>query len=271
MSDIESMLKVPEVKHFTFDQIPDLTGKVAVVTGGNDGIGYITCRELARQNAHVFVLSRTVEKGQEAVENIKSETGNQNVEFLKLDLKSLNSVKECAENFLDRNLPLHILINNAGTTAAKFSLTEEGIQEEFGVNYVGHFLLLEKIKASQPARIVNLSSHGHKFVKGENFFEKLNDPAQHSMSRMVNSGTLKRNDFSVPDTFFIHSISTEDGAITTLYCATSPEIEENNYRAKYFEPFGNESEPSKCAQDEDLAKRLWEYTENLIDEKFPQK
>ncbi|CAG8847776.1 14277_t:CDS:2, partial [Racocetra persica] len=105
---------------------------VAVVTGGNNGIGYITCRELARQNAHVFVLSRTVEKGQAAIEKIKSETGNQNVEFLKLDLKSLKSVNECAENFLARNLPLHILINNAGITTAKFSLTEEGIQEEFG-------------------------------------------------------------------------------------------------------------------------------------------
>ncbi|CAG8842675.1 21604_t:CDS:2 [Racocetra persica] len=108
MSDFE-WLKAPEVKHFTFGKIPDLTGKVAIVTGGNNGIGYVTCRELARKNAHVFVLSRTVEKGQAAVEKIKSETSNQNVEFLKLDLKSLKSVKECAENFLARNLPLHIL------------------------------------------------------------------------------------------------------------------------------------------------------------------
>ncbi|CAG8840219.1 29748_t:CDS:2, partial [Racocetra persica] len=103
-------------RHFTFSNIPNLTGKVAVVTGGNAGIGYVTCRELARRNAHVFVLGRNVERSQAAVEKIKSETGNQHVEFLQLDLKSLKSVKECAENLLARDLPLHILINNAGIT-----------------------------------------------------------------------------------------------------------------------------------------------------------
>ncbi|CAG8796684.1 13822_t:CDS:2, partial [Racocetra persica] len=131
MTDLDSIVKPSEKKHFTFDNIPDLTGKVAVVTGGNAGIGYITCRELAKKNAHVFVLSRNIERGQAAVEKIKSET--------------------------------------------------DGIQEEFGVNHVGHFLftklLLPKIKASQPARIVNLSSHAHRFVpEGGIEFEKLNDP-----------------------------------------------------------------------------------------------
>ncbi|KAF0531111.1 NADP-binding protein [Gigaspora margarita] len=180
-----------EKKHFTFDQIPDLTGNVAIVTGGNAGIGYITCRELARKNAHVFLLGRSIERGQAAVENIKSETGNQDVEFLHLNLKNLKSVKECAENFLARNLPLHILINNAGVTSNTFSLTEDGIQEEFGVNHVGHFLftklLLPKIKASQPARIVNLSSKAHRFVEDVIEFEKLNDPnAQDSMQQKCN-------------------------------------------------------------------------------------
>ncbi|CAG8821115.1 15734_t:CDS:2, partial [Racocetra persica] len=87
-------------------------------------------------------------------------------------------------------------------------------------------LLLEKIKASQPTHIVDVSSSAHEFA---------------------------------PE------------AITTLYCATSPEIEEKNYREKYFELFGREVEPTSDAQDEDLAKRLWEYTENLINEKLPQK
>ncbi|CAG8701136.1 367_t:CDS:2 [Cetraspora pellucida] len=286
MSDLEAMLKVPEVKHFTFDKIPDLTGKVAVVTGGNNGIGYITCRELAKKNAHVFILGRNVEKGQVAVEKIKSETGNQKVEFLKLDLKSLKSVKEFS-----------------------FVTIRIGIQEEFGVNHVGHFLLtkllLEKIKASQPARIVNLSSHAHRFAtEGGILFDKLNDPSQEASSRyqqsklanilftnelnkrylkgiqvyansvhpgVVSTDMLNRNDLTIPDIFFEYSISPDDGAITTLYCATSPEIEEKNYRSKYFEPFGNESEKSTYAQDENLAKRLWEYTEDLINEKLPQK
>ena len=79
------------------------------MTGGNSGIGYVTCRELARKNAHVFLLSRSIERGTTAVEKIKQETGSQNIEFLQLDLQSLKSVKECAESFLARKLPLHIL------------------------------------------------------------------------------------------------------------------------------------------------------------------
>ncbi|CAG8461422.1 5700_t:CDS:2 [Dentiscutata erythropus] len=293
-------------KHFTFDKIPDLSGKVAVVTGGNSGIGYITCLELARKNSHVFILGRNIEKCQAVVVKIKSETGNQNVEFLQLDLKNLKSVKECAEKILARDLPLHILINNAGITTNTFSLTEDGIQEEFGTNHVGHFLLtkllLPKIKASQPARIVIVSSHGHKrIVESGIEFEKLNDPnaqsplQRYSISKLANilftnelnkryldgelvyanslhpdTNMLQRNDFSVPESIMSSSISSEDGAITTLYCATSPEIEEKNFRGKYFEPFGVESEKSSFAQDDDLAKRLWDFTENMINEKLPQ-
>ncbi|RIB26576.1 hypothetical protein C2G38_1954814, partial [Gigaspora rosea] len=96
-------------KIFTFDKIPDLTGKIAVIMGGNAGIGYITCRELARKNTRVFLLGCNIEKGQAAIEKIKSKTRNQNVEFLHLNLKSLKFVKECAENFLAKNLPLYIL------------------------------------------------------------------------------------------------------------------------------------------------------------------
>ncbi|CAG8733270.1 2456_t:CDS:2 [Cetraspora pellucida] len=215
-------------KHFTFDDIPDLTGKVAVVTGGNAGIGYITCRELARQNAHVFILGRSIERGQAAVEKIKSETGNQNVEFLQLDLNSLKSVKECAENFLVRDLPLHIFT---------FALTEDGIQEESGLFTK---LLLPKIKASQPARIVNVSSSAYKRVTGIDF-EKLNDPnALDELIRVVDTSMLKRDDLSVPESFFP---SAEDGAL---------------------------SEQTSYAQDDDLVKSLWEFTENLINEKLSQ-
>ncbi|CAG8509138.1 25461_t:CDS:2 [Gigaspora rosea] len=291
----------PEEKHFTFDKIPDLTGKVAIVTGGNSGIGYFTCRELTRKHAHVFLLGRNIEKGQAAVETIKSETGNQNVEFLHLNLKSLKSVKECAENFLARNLPLHILINNAGVTTNTFSLTEDGIQEDFGVNHLLTKLLLTKIKASQPARIVNVSSILHSLATGIEF-EKLDDPNAHDLRqryqqsklanilftdefnrRYLEGGQVYANSLhpglvdtpllrrSVSETLISSSISPEDGAITTLYCATSPEIEEKNYRGRYFVPFGIEGEKSSYAKDDDLAKRLWEFTENLINEKLLQK
>ncbi|RIB26588.1 hypothetical protein C2G38_2064522 [Gigaspora rosea] len=255
----------PKEKHFTFDKIPGLTGKVAVVTGGNAGIGYITCRELARK------------KCTSAIEKIKSETGNQNIEFLHLNLKSSKSVKECAENFLAKNLPLHILFY---------------------------------LRSSQPARIVNVSSRGHLLVEGGIELEKLSDPnAYDAMQRyalsklanilftnelnkqylegeqiyanslhpgLVDTQMLRRNYLSFSETFLSSSISTEDGAITTLYCAmvvphyTSPEIEEKNYRGMYFDPFGIEGEKSSCAKDYDLAKKLWEFTENLINEILSQ-
>ncbi|CAG8815776.1 7074_t:CDS:2, partial [Gigaspora margarita] len=289
-----------EVCH-VWDPDSKSNNKIAIVTGGNAGIGYITCREMARQNAYVFLLGRNMEKGQAAVEKIKSETGNQNVEFLHLNLKGLKSVKECAETFLARNLPLHILINNAGITTNTFSLTEDGIQEEFGVNHVGHFLLtkllLPKIKASQPARIVNVSSRAHKIVEGVIEFEKLNDPnaqeppQRYELSKLANvlftdelnkrylegeqiyanslhpglayTNMIKRNDFFLSETYISTSISSEDGAITTLYCATSPEIEEKI--------IVEEGEKSSYCDDDDLAKRLWEFTENLINEKLSQK
>ncbi|KAF0501283.1 NADP-binding protein [Gigaspora margarita] len=274
----------PEEKHFTFDKIPDLTGKVGIVTGGNSGIGYTTCRELVRKKSHVFLLGRNIEKAQVAVETIKFETDNHDVEFIHLNLKSLKSVKECAENFLASNLPLQILT---------FSLTEDGIQEEFAVSHVGHY--------SQPARIVNVA---HSLVTGIEF-ESLNGPNAQDLKQryrqsklanilftdkfnrrylegeqvyanslhpgLVDTPMLRRNDLSFSETLMPSSISPEYGAITTLYCATSSEIEETNYRGRYFVPFGIEGEKSSYAEDDDLAKRLWEFTENLINEKLSQK
>ncbi|RIB15732.1 hypothetical protein C2G38_1971347, partial [Gigaspora rosea] len=124
-------------------------------------IGFVTVRELARKNAHVFVASRSKDRGEPAVELIKKETKKDAVEFLQLELKSLDSVKRAAETFLARNLPLHILVNNAGIMATAFEKTQDGIQDQFGVNHIGHFLftllLLPTIKASSPSRIVNIS------------------------------------------------------------------------------------------------------------------
>ncbi|CAJ0634031.1 16564_t:CDS:2 [Entrophospora sp. SA101] len=298
-------------KKFKFEDIPDLTDKVVVVTGGNTGIGYVTCRDLARKNAHVFVLSRSTERGKAAVEKIKQETKNQNVEFLQLDLQSLKSVKECAESFLARKLPLHILINNAGIMATKFSLTVDGIQDQFGTNHVGHFyltkLLLPTIEASAPSRIVNVSSLAYKFApEGGIEFDKINDPDAQASMRRYGVSKLSNILFTVElnkrlegkqvyaNTLHPGAIKTEltrglvdnwgiwlvpfiklaglvkltpdDGALTSLYCATSPEIEEKKFRGKYFIPFGVESTDTlkDYAKDEELAKKLWEFTDDLI-------
>ncbi|CAG8569159.1 10890_t:CDS:2, partial [Scutellospora calospora] len=262
---------------------------------------FITVRELARKNAHVFVASRNKEKGESAIEQIKKETKNEAIEFLQLDLSSLNSVKHASETFLAKKLPLHILINNAGIMATAFELTQDGIQDQFGVNHIGHFLftilLLPTIKASAPSRIINVSSIAHRVTPPAGIeFDKLNDPNAHTtfqrygQAKLANilftielnkrlSGTdteLYRNissnwgswikPFVSIGTFFM--LSPEDGALTQLYCATSPEIEEKNYRGKYFIPFAKLSETTVQGKDEELAKKLWDFSENLVKEKL---
>ncbi|CAG8788869.1 16327_t:CDS:2, partial [Dentiscutata erythropus] len=295
-------------KRFSFDKIPDLSGKVAIVTGGNTGIGIITVRELARKNAHAFVASRSRDRGESAVKLIKKETKNDAVEFLQLDLQSLNSVKDAAETFLARKLPLHILVNNAGIMGTPFATTVDGIQDQFGTNHIGHFvftlLLLPTIKASAPSRIVNVSSDGHRFAPSPAGieFEKLNDPKAHTpfqrygQSKLANilftlelnkrlSGTNVYCNCLHPARgleadwgswikpivslagFFM--LSPDDGALTQLYCATSPEIEEKNFRGLYFVPFGEVNEPLTAqAKDEELAKKLWDFSENFCKEKL---
>ncbi|KAF0461272.1 NADP-binding protein [Gigaspora margarita] len=300
-------------KRFSFDNIPDLSGKVAIVTGGNTGIGFVTARELARKNAHVFVASRSKDRGEPAVELIKKETKKDAVEFLQLDLQSLNSVKLAAETFLARNLPLHILVNNAGIMATAFEKTPDGIQDQFGVNHIGHFLftllLLPTIKASAPSRIVNVSSNGHHRAPPAGIeFEKLNDPNAHNSIQRYGQSKLANILFTIElnkrlsgtnvycNSLHPGAIKTEltrgivanwgswtkpiisiiqlflltpdDGALTQLYCATSPEIEEKNFRGKYFVPFGEIEEPSAQGKDEELAKKLWDFSENLIKEKL---
>jgi NAD(P)-dependent dehydrogenase (short-subunit alcohol dehydrogenase family) len=99
---------------FTIADIPDLTGKISIVTGSNTGIGKATARELARKGAHVIVAARSEAKGNAAVAEIKADTGSDKVEFLQLDLASLESVEKFAEAFKAKFDNLHLLVNNAG-------------------------------------------------------------------------------------------------------------------------------------------------------------
>ncbi|KAI8800020.1 hypothetical protein BJ742DRAFT_764545 [Cladochytrium replicatum] len=166
--------------------IPNLSGKVAIVTGGSSGIGLKTALELARKGAHIFVAARNERKTLAVVEDIKKETGNHNVEFGHLNLLSLKSVDKFASDFLARGLPLHILVNNAGVMFAPFELSEDGIESQFATNHLAHFhlttRLLEKIaetgKKDGDARIVNVSSSLHRAAPKEGVYltlEKLND------------------------------------------------------------------------------------------------
>ncbi|CAG8614025.1 631_t:CDS:2 [Paraglomus occultum] len=300
-------------KNFTFDNIPDLSGKVALVTGANVGIGYITARELARKKAHVFVCARNIEKGQSAVATIKAETGNELVEFLQLDLLSLKNIKEAADKFMARGLGLHILINNAGIMATPFNLSADGIEAQFATNHIGHFLLLPALEKSAPSRIVVVSRYNVEDLAHRVFaprkgidFENINAKnlsiwTRYGQSKLANVLFANELDRRVKDKKIyvnslhpgvvksnlmqglklswgswvaaytaiqnLFSLSTEDGALTQLYVATSPDIEINNFRGRHFMPIAKLGAMSAKAMDENLAKELWDYSEKIIKER----
>ncbi|KAG7321731.1 hypothetical protein KOW79_014589 [Hemibagrus wyckioides] len=141
-----------------------LNGRTAVVTGANTGIGKATALDLARRGARVILACRNQEKAEAAAYDIRKETGNMAVLFMHLDLASLKSVRDFAETFLKTEPRLDLLINNAGLMAA--GKTEDGFGMVFGVNHLGHFLLtlllLDRLKASGPSRIVNVSAKLHR-------------------------------------------------------------------------------------------------------------
>jgi len=143
----------------------DLNGKVAIVTGASSGLGVETARALAQRGAHVILAVRDTNKAQPFLEDIRKTTGNQNIEIGKLDLGSFASIREFAKHFLDRNLPLNILINNAGIMAVPFQLIE-GYEAQFATNHLGHFLLttllIPALSKGAPSRVVSVSSCAHK-------------------------------------------------------------------------------------------------------------
>ena len=147
----------------------DLSGKVAVVTGASSGLGVETARALAGAGAHVVIPGRSPDKLAGVVEDIKSTSGNSNVETGAMDLGDLDSVRAWADAFVASGKKLHMLINNAGIMATPHRKTTQGFESQFGTNHLGHFVLfghllpaLEKGAADGGARVVALSSTGHR-------------------------------------------------------------------------------------------------------------
>ncbi|MCX4810915.1 oxidoreductase [Streptomyces sp. NBC_01239] len=143
--------------------VPDQRGRVAVVTGANSGLGYVTARELARKGARVVLACRSEVRGSEAADRIVAEVPGAEAEFARLDLGDLASVREFAATFPYERLDL--LVNNAGVMAMPYGTTVDGFETHFGVNHLGHFaltgLLLPALLDAPAARIVTLSSFMH--------------------------------------------------------------------------------------------------------------
>jgi len=145
----------------------DLTGKLALVTGGSSGIGVETARALASKGAQVVITARNMPKGETIVQEIQTSTGNDAIEVMELELSSFVSIRAFSEKFLAKHSRLDILINNAGIMACPFEKTEDGFEMQFGTNHLGHFLLTglltPALVKADSARIVLLSSRGHQF------------------------------------------------------------------------------------------------------------
>jgi NAD(P)-dependent dehydrogenase (short-subunit alcohol dehydrogenase family) len=146
------------------DDIPDQRGRIAIVTGANSGLGRITALELARHGAEVVVAARSVEKGEAVAAEIAASTGVPKPRVGRLDLGSLDSVRQFAEMFAGGRLDL--LVNNAGVMMTPHMTTSDGFELQFGTNHLGHFaltgLLLPALERSKAARIVTVSSNEHK-------------------------------------------------------------------------------------------------------------
>lgn len=180
------LLKQVLSSHNSLEVIPDCEGQVAIVTGGNKGIGYETVKGLCKAHMTVIMACRDVTAADKAIKELKEELPQANVEYMELDLGSLASVRKFVTNFKKKGLPLHILVNNAGIMFPPYGTTEDGFELQFGVNHLGPFaltnlLLDDLIKSGLPgrfSRIVTLSSEAH--VPGTINFEDLQSKLYYS-------------------------------------------------------------------------------------------
>jgi NAD(P)-dependent dehydrogenase (short-subunit alcohol dehydrogenase family) len=158
------------------EQIPDQSGRTAIVTGANSGLGLVTARELARAGASVVMACRNLEKGHAAVDEVRAAVPDAQVQLDELDLASLASVRAFADRFKAPHDGLDLLINNAGVMGSPRRRTADGFELQFGTNHLGHFALtsalLETMEGREDARVVTLSSTAHKM--GRINFDNLN-------------------------------------------------------------------------------------------------
>jgi retinol dehydrogenase 12 len=274
-------------------QSGELSGRTFLITGANTGIGRATAAGLANRGGRVYLACRSPQKGRAAAAAIVAATGNEAVAFLPLDLADLASVRACAEQFLARGEPLHILINNGGV-AGQRGLTRDGFELAFGVNHLGHFALttalLDCLAASAPARVVNVSSDSHYQAKGIDFeavrqrTASVTGMREYAVSKLGNvlftqelarrvagrgitayalhpgvvaSDIWRRVPWPVRPLIKRRMITTEEGARTSLYCATAPELAQVSGR---FYDDCRERKASAVATGE-LARTLWQRSE----------
>jgi len=156
-------------KKWTIENMPDLTGKIVIVTGGNSGLGYESVKAFAGKGAEVILTSRSIEKGETAKAEILKNNPGGKITVMELDLMEFASINRFAKSFKKKYDRLDILLNNAGIMTTPYFLTKDGLEAQNGINHFGHFALtsqlLELIKKTPGSRVVNVSSNAHKYGK----------------------------------------------------------------------------------------------------------
>jgi len=291
-------------KHnWTAEQLGDQTGRVAIVTGSNSGIGFETARVLAAKGATVVMACRSLDKANPKADEIRGAHPNANVEVMELDLSDLDSVRRFAEAFRAKHSRIDLLINNAGIMVPPYGKTAQGFETQFGVNHLGHFALtgslLDLITSTPGSRIVTVSSVAH--YMGAIHFSDLNwekgykaQPAygQSKLANLLFTYELQRRLAAAgKDTLAVaaHPGWTETnlqehsgsirflnrffaqgppmGALPTLYAATEPGVN----GAEYYGPSGfmemngspKKVKSNKRSHDQNVAERLWNISEDL--------
>jgi NAD(P)-dependent dehydrogenase (short-subunit alcohol dehydrogenase family) len=177
---------------WTTEQIPDQTGRTAIVTGANSGLGLVCARELARAGAAVVLACRSAERGAAAVQEISRAVPGAQLELASLDLGSLASVEAFAEQFRSTHDGCELLLNNAGVMAPPRRVTADGFELQFGTNLLGHFALtgrlLGTLEGRADARVVTLSSIAHR--TGRIDFEDLQSERRYSRWRAYGQSKL---------------------------------------------------------------------------------
>jgi NAD(P)-dependent dehydrogenase (short-subunit alcohol dehydrogenase family) len=212
--------------------IPDQTGRTAVVTGANSGLGLVTARELARAGASVVMACRNLDKGHAAVDEVRAAVPAAQLQLEELDLASLASVRGFAERFNATHDGLDLLINNAGVMATPRRRTADGFELQFGTNHLGHFALtralLDTMEGREDARVVTLSSTVHKMGRinfdnlgGDRHYFRWNAYGQSKLANLLFALELDRRLRAAGST--VKSLAAHPGyAATNLQSAGPP-------------------------------------------------
>jgi len=294
---------------WTAEDIPNLTGKIAIVTGANSGIGYEMARALARKGATVILACRNKDKGEAAVRQIDQEYPEAKAELLQVDLADLASVRRFADEFTSHYDRLDMLFNNAGIMHTPFGKTADGFELQFATNHLGHFaltgLLLDHILRTPLARVVTVSSWGHHFgvidfddLNGEKDYDPGRAYAQSKLANLLFIYELQRRfDGAGVDALaaaahpgwtatnlpahqpMVRMLNPlvgqrpENGALPALYAATAPDVQGGDYYGPRSWG-GLRGHPTKAranarAYDAAVAAKLWTVSEALTGVRYP--